>query len=156
MTPPCFRIAPSGLPQNVQATANSSTAVLVSWMPVLGIDQNGIIIMYEIQYEPLMTFDGFVEGGTVNTSSGTEFILLVTALEEFVEYNISVRAYTSVGPGPFSPTETERTLEDGRVSVLLCLTSILVIKWLTLDSYWIGLSQHLNAISFDRTGNIST
>ena len=62
-----------------------------------------------------MTFGGLVEGGSVNTSSGAEFIVLVTGLEEFVEYSINVRAYTSVGAGPISTTEIERTLEDGRL-----------------------------------------
>ena len=38
----------------------------------------------------------------------------LTGLEEYVEYNITVRAYTSVGPGPYSdPPITERTMEDG-------------------------------------------
>ena len=39
-----------------------------------------------------------------------------------MNYNISVRAYTSVGPGPYSAGDVERTLEDGKnfyVSILL-------------------------------------
>ena len=40
-----------------------------------------------------------------------------TDLEEFVNYNISVRAYTSVGPGPYSDPVTARTLEDGNVPI---------------------------------------
>ena len=108
-------VAPSGSPQNVQTNATTSTAILVSWMPVLEIAQNGIITTHEIQYEPLMTFSGLVESGAINTTSGADFLQLVTGLEEYVEYNIRVRAYTSEGPGPFSPAETERTLEDGRL-----------------------------------------
>ena len=37
----------------------------------------------------------------------------LTGLQEFTEYNISVRAYTSVGPGPYSEEVTNRTFEDG-------------------------------------------
>ncbi len=35
-------------------------------------------------------------------------------LEEYVEYNISVRAYTSVGAGPFSVGIVNQTLEAGK------------------------------------------
>ena len=47
---------------------------------------------------------------TINT---TNLSANITGLEEHVEYNISVRAYNSVGPGPYSDPITERTLEDG-------------------------------------------
>ena len=41
-------------------------------------------------------------------------MLLVENLEEYAEYNISVRAFTKVGPGPFSPTVIARTLETSK------------------------------------------
>ena len=40
-------------------------------------------------------------------------VLELTGLEAFVEYSISVRAYTSQGPGPFSDDVTQVTREDG-------------------------------------------
>ena len=49
---------------------------------------------------------------TANTS---ELFHELTGLEEFVEYNISVRAYTSQGPGPFSDNITQLTQEDGMI-----------------------------------------
>ena len=39
---------------------------------------------------------------------------VLTGLQEFVDYNISVRAYTSVGEGPYSTEVTEMTAEDGK------------------------------------------
>ena len=48
-----------------------------------------------------------------DTITTTNLSVNITGLEEYVEYNISVRAYTSVGPGPYSDPVTERTLEDG-------------------------------------------
>ena len=39
---------------------------------------------------------------TVNTSNGSVLMIVLTDLEEYIEYNISVRAYTSAGPGPYS------------------------------------------------------
>ena len=75
------------------------------------MDQNGVIILYEVQYEPLMTFGGELMTMTMNTSNTS---IVVGELQEYVEYNISVRAYTSVCPGPFSPGVDNRTFEDGK------------------------------------------
>ncbi len=46
----------------------------------------------------------------------------LTGLEEGLEYSISVRAYTVVGEGPFSPLVTNSTLEDGKTS---CVVDVL-------------------------------
>ena len=103
---------PANFPTNVTAMAASSTSIRVSWEEVPAIDQNGIITTYEVRYQPLMTFNGALMTATVNTSV---FELELNGLEEFVVYNISVRAYTSVGAGPYSPEVTERTNEDGKL-----------------------------------------
>ena len=103
--------APSGYPQNVVPTTISSTEILVSWDEVPEIDQNGVIILYDVQYEPLMTFGGELMTMTMNTSNTS---IVLGGLQEYVEYNVSVRAYTSVGPGPFSPGVDNQTFEDGK------------------------------------------
>ena len=105
-----FPLAPSSFPQDITAITISSTEILVSWDAVPEIDQNGVIILYDVQYEPLMTFDGELVTITMNTSNSS---IVLGGLEEYVEYNISVRAYTSIGPGPFSPGVDNRTFEDG-------------------------------------------
>ena len=92
------------------ATAVSSNEIEISWEEVPAIDENGIIVLYEIQFVPLETFD---DAETVNTS-GPVLTTNLTGLQEYVEYSISVRAYTSVGPGPYSDGVVERTLEDGK------------------------------------------
>ena len=105
---------PSDPPQNVRGTNISSTEIMVSWEEVPAINQNGEITTYEIQYVPLETFEGQISTNTVNTSNGSVLMMVLTGLEEYVEYNISVRAYTSAGPGPYSDPVTERTSEDGK------------------------------------------
>ena len=109
-----FSPEPAVAPENVATMAVSSTEIEVSWEKVPAIDENGIIIVYEVQYVPLQTFGDQISTNTTNT---TYLNTTLTGLEEYVEYNISVRAYTSVGPGPYSDPVTERTLEDGRVTV---------------------------------------
>ena len=90
------------------ATVLSSTEVQVRWIEVLEIDQNGIITHYEVTCEPLTTFD--IIGTLTLTTTNTSIALM--DLEEYVEYSISVRAYTSVGPGPYGLTSA-MTFEDG-------------------------------------------
>ena len=110
---------PATPPQNVQANAASSTEIMVTWEEVLPIDQNGIITNYEVQYEPLQ----FMESLSTMFVNTTDMAVNLTNLQEYVEYNISVRAYTSVGFGPFSTKITERTFEDGRCLWIWCLST---------------------------------
>ena len=101
--------APSDYPQNLNSVTVSSTEIAVSWNEVPEIGRNGIIIQYEVQYEPLMVFSDALTTNTSNTSA------LLRDLLEYIEYNITVRAYTSIGPGPLSPGVTNRTFEDGKL-----------------------------------------
>ena len=94
------------------ALANSSTTIIVTWDIIPPIDQNGVITMYEVFYEPLETFGGVIQTQTRNVS-GTEMSVVLMNLEEFVNYSISVRAYTSVGEGPYSDEIREKTNTDG-------------------------------------------
>ena len=101
---------PSSPPSNVSAMAVSSTVISVMWQEVAAIDRNGIIIHYEVMYNG--EFDAMNQS---NFTDGNIRILNITGLDEFADYNISVRAYTSVGPGPYSQAEREMTEEDGEV-----------------------------------------
>ena len=106
----------------MEAIAISSTEIMVTWEEVLPIDQNGIIIMYEVQYEPLQ----FMESLSTLVINTTDMAVDLTHLQEYVEYNIRVRAYTIVGPGPYSDPVTESTHEDRKL-VHICLI---------LEDYW--------------------
>ena len=95
---------------------------MVTWERVLAIDENGIIINYEVRVEPLE----FTESLTTSFVNTAALMVAISSLQEYVEYNISVRAYTIVGPGPYSDPVTERTLEDRK----------LVSTCLILEDYW--------------------
>ena len=105
---------PANPPLNVTATANSSTSIIVMWEEVVPIDQNGVITMYEVMYATQEFFAGAIGTGIKNVTAHSSSVVL-TDLEEYVIYNISVRAYTQVGQGKFSSPITERTNEDGKV-----------------------------------------
>ena len=85
--------------------------IYVAWNEIPPIDRNGIITNYEVLYEPLH------DDLTADSSNTTNLFLIITELEEFVHYNISVRAYTSIGPGPYSVSITNQTEEHGKVTI---------------------------------------
>ena len=60
------------------------------------------------------TLTGLVinDGGTLNKT--------VTGLDKFTEYAFQVLAFTSVGDGPTSSVNVERTKEDGKRHVIKC------------------------------------
>ena len=105
---------PASPPDNVTVMVLSSTEILVSWDMVPAIDQNGIITMYEVQYKPLETFGGQIQTETVNVAAPMMSVTL-TNLQEFVNYDISVRAYTSAGEGPYSDEMSAMTQEDSKI-----------------------------------------
>ena len=102
------------MPLNVKAVANSPTEITVYWQEVPAFNRNGIILLYEVLYHS--TLD---QTQTLNTTDASTFTLLLNELEEFVEYNISVRAYTEAGAGEDSmPVVVTMTLGDGMLCVL--------------------------------------
>lgn len=88
-------VVPFGPPANVTAVADSSTGITVSWDMVPPIDQNGIIIFYEVRYQVQET----PGERTVNVTGLSANLM---DLEAPASYDISVRAYTSTGEGPYS------------------------------------------------------
>ena len=109
---------PSNSPKDLMVFILSSTVFQVSWSEIEPIDQNGVISQYEVMY---------ISGADLNQrvfSNGSSFTLNISGLEEDTEYNISLRAYTSVGPGPFSGTVVITTEEDGWF--LVCFSAVVI------------------------------
>ena len=107
---------PGNPPENVTAVVESSTTIAVMWEEVPPIDQNGDIIMYVVMYTPLETFGETLYSDTVNVS-GSNMSVVLTGLEEYVNYTISMRAFTDVGAGPYSVAVTVLTSEDGNLII---------------------------------------
>jgi len=106
-------LVPNAPPDNVQAVTSSSTVILVIWDPVPEIDRNGIITQYNVEFNQ-NTFNE-ISLSNLTTTNGQQLMMELEGLEEYVEYTVRVRAYTSVGPGPFSVAVMNRTLEDGEI-----------------------------------------
>ena len=104
-------LAPSGFPQNPMSMTISSTDIAVMWDPVPLSQRNGDITHYEVEVNQT-TLSELLDSELRQTSNGSQLMLFLTDLQEFVEYTMRVRAYTSVGPGPFSPSFSSRTFTD--------------------------------------------
>lgn len=79
------------------------------------IRRNGIIILYEVLYEPQETFGGAIGSETANT---TNLFYVLVGLQEYVDYAIFVRAYTRVGFGHYSQQVTNQTFQDSKYNVV--------------------------------------
>ena len=61
-------------------------------------------------YEPFETFDGQLASSQSLIVIAPTTSVRLTGLEEFLLYDVSIRANTSVGAGPFSDPVNETTL----------------------------------------------
>ncbi|XP_069620836.1 receptor-type tyrosine-protein phosphatase delta isoform X23 [Ranitomeya imitator] len=97
---------PTGFPQNLHCDSMSSTSVQITWQPPILAERNGVMIKYTLLYRdinnPYNPFEvPIVPAGTTVT---------ITALKPDTFYDVKIRAHTSKGPGPFSPSVQFRTL----------------------------------------------
>lgn len=113
-------IGPDGFPQNIQVNATSSTEIQVTWEELVEDQRRGNITRYEV-----VATSTKMETVTKQTN-GPTLSLLLDSLQEYAEYNISVRAYTIVGPGPYSPHQVTHTFEDGEQIHVACFNSCFV------------------------------
>ncbi|XP_065836171.1 uncharacterized protein [Oscarella lobularis] len=79
--------------------------LIIRWETLSISNRKGAIIAYEVNYVG-DEFDTNIHSVNV---SGSVNSLILSGLEEYVVYDVKIRAYTSVGPGPFSANLSERT-----------------------------------------------
>ena len=114
---------PEGAPTNFTGVATTTT-IIMSWVGIPADQQNGQLTNYEITYFEQAPF--LLHTHVAVNISATALQYTVTGLEEDVSYHFTIRAYTSVGSGPYSSEISVRTLEalpssaptDLQVSVL--------------------------------------
>ena len=106
-----FHVVPSAPPQSASLTVTSPSEISMSWSEVPLVNQNGIVMLYEVSYHPLEDYvDPLTLPAFLNT---TELTINLTGLYEFANYSVQIRAYTVAGPGPYSDQQFIRTLSTG-------------------------------------------
>lgn len=89
-------VAPSGPPRDVVIIPRGKNTIRVSWSIPSAKDSNGKITKYEVVlYKPNGEKETYVnEEKTLSKD--------ISGLETNQQYYVGVRAYTRVGPGPYS------------------------------------------------------
>ena len=95
----------------MQGQNTSSTSILVQWDDVPAADQNGIILSYTITYKAL-------PGGSPQTKvvSAPTRQSILTGLDKYTNYSITVFASTTKGDGNVSAPIIVLTDEDSKFS----------------------------------------
>ena len=102
---------PSEAPSNFTAAASSSTSITVTWQLPPEDFRHGNIIGFKLFYK----MNGSAESPAVKIINNTAIMpRYVTGLKKYSEYEFQVLARTSVGDGPESAVQVERTFEDGK------------------------------------------
>ena len=94
------------MPRDFVAVVISSSAVNLSWQPLLPEQRNGIIIRYVVNVTTVETGEGFELVSALDR-------LTVDSLHPHWTYIFTVSGETGVGVGPPSLAVTATTLEDG-------------------------------------------
>ena len=94
-------IAP-GIPRHLFVNEINSTAVIVTWIePDM---TNGIITMYEIIYSVgnHSVLDDNATSVSVTETTNTSYAVIISGLDHFSIYTVTVRAFTHIGAGNFT------------------------------------------------------
>ncbi|KAG8127012.1 hypothetical protein E2320_022133 [Naja naja] len=98
---------PKGYPQILEASNITSRSVQVKWLPPVLAERNGVIVKYTVAYRET-TSSGNPQETDLPPSPENSYIL--NGLKPNTAYDVKIRAHTSKGPGPFSPTVQYRTV----------------------------------------------
>ncbi|KAL9967588.1 hypothetical protein ACROYT_G025850 [Oculina patagonica] len=98
--------APSGHPQNVRAITNSSSSIILYWLPPRIDQQNGVITHYKIRVSTNNPMHLMMLRTTADTRT-----LPITGLQAYTNYSFAVQAVNVAGIGPYSSIVTNRTFE---------------------------------------------
>ena len=108
---------PSQVPARFSVAAATSTSIRASWQLPPADHRNGIIGGYKLFYKKRGSLSSPT---TLVINDGATLNKTVTGLDKFTEYAFQGLAFTSVGDGPTSSVNVERTKEDGKRHVIKC------------------------------------
>uniref|UniRef100_A0A6I8NIY6 Receptor-type tyrosine-protein phosphatase S n=1 Tax=Ornithorhynchus anatinus TaxID=9258 RepID=A0A6I8NIY6_ORNAN len=127
---------PNGFPQNLQSEGTTSTSVQLSWQPPVLAERNGIITKYTLLFRDINLPHHPVEQSIVPADT----TVTLTGLKPDTTYDVKVRAHTSKGPGPYSPSVQIRTLPVDQVfaknfHVKAVMKTSVLLSWEIPENY---------------------
>ena len=118
-------VPPSPVDLMAMDNTRESRRLTITWAEPLMT--NGNVSSYDIQYRGISSVNTVLSNfSQVQMFSVASTIAVLQDLVPFSVYNISVRASTGAGPGPFSAEISVRTLEDGECPVV-CMCKYIVV-----------------------------
>ncbi|XP_064194132.1 receptor-type tyrosine-protein phosphatase F isoform X4 [Anguilla rostrata] len=94
---------PSGFPQNLRVVGLTTSSTKLAWDPPLLAERNGRILRYLVVYRDINS-----QQNSTNATADTH--TTIQGLRPDTTYDIRVRAFTSKGGGPISPSIQSRTM----------------------------------------------
>ena len=115
----CTCTVPSSPPEKITVIGVNSRTLTVSFSPPLIIDHNGKLTSYVIQYNR-------VGSGDIKNVSTTKTTVLLSPLDNFVNYSVTVAAVNGNGTGPFSNPVVQATgiISCQPVTLLNCICTV--------------------------------
>ena len=107
---------PHSPPTLIEVSLTEERIATITWQPPVPSDRNGVIIFYLLIIHNLQ-FDR--EDIAVNVSGSVQSYT-VSGLDEYSRYDCRIAAGTVIGAGPYSLNVQFMTIEDGKVTTLLC------------------------------------
>ena len=118
---------PSEGPKGISFDDVGQTTYNISWAPLAREKRNGIITEYEIKREKASTGARSKRStGDITYSKSENTFAVVSGFQPGCKYKISVRAFTTIGPGPFGE---EKTLESELLSSVIQDKGKLIVKF---------------------------
>uniref|UniRef100_A0A672MRB9 Receptor-type tyrosine-protein phosphatase S n=1 Tax=Sinocyclocheilus grahami TaxID=75366 RepID=A0A672MRB9_SINGR len=127
---------PAGYPQGIVAQSSTTTTIQVSWQPVALAERNGAVIKYALQYKdinsPRSPSELFI--------TAPESTVTLDGLKADTTYDIKMCAFTSKGPGPYSPSVQFRTQPINQVfaknfHVRAAMKTSVLLTWEIPENY---------------------
>nr|XP_023665142.1 receptor-type tyrosine-protein phosphatase delta isoform X7 [Paramormyrops kingsleyae] len=96
---------PNGYPRGIRTESTTATTIQVSWVPLELSERNGNIVKYALQYKDINS----PRSPTELFITAPESTITLDGLKADTTYDIKMCAFTSKGPGPYSPSVQFRT-----------------------------------------------
>ncbi|XP_072366740.1 protein tyrosine phosphatase receptor type Fa isoform X5 [Scyliorhinus torazame] len=129
---------PSGFPQNLRVVGLTTSTTELSWDPPVVTERNGKMILYTVLFRDINS-----QKDLTNTTNETQITL--SSLKPDTTYDIRVRAHTSKGHGPYSPSIQSRTMPVDQVfaknfRVKAVMKTSVLLSWEVPETYKPGVS----------------
>ena len=109
------------MPPSIITISPGTRSITITWNPPPSIDQNGLVISYTI-FHPSNLFTSVISQQTTypvpipTYPAMGNIVFTIVNLEEFVNYDISIRANTVASGPTTTPPMTVQTMQAGKDS----------------------------------------